>query len=59
MRGGKRTMPTHAKNKPQQKPKMSFAAAAKKEGYLKKGAFKPLPKKGSVQYNTIVKHMTN
>ena len=52
-------MPTHAKNKPQQKPKMSFAAAAKKEGYLKKGAFKPLPKKGSVQYNTIVKHMTN
>ena len=34
------------------KPK-SFLEAAKKNGYMMKGRFKPLPKKGTAEYNKI------
>lgn len=30
-----------------------WVEAAKKHGYLQKGSFMPLPKKGTVQYNAI------
>ena len=47
-------MPTTQKTK----PKMSFIAAARKEGYIKRGgAFKPLPKRNSSAYNKIVRHI--
>ena len=36
----------------------TFAAAARKEGYMKKGAaFKPLPRKGTAAYKKIVAHI--
>ena len=39
---------------PPKKPKMTFIQAAKKNGYMMKGqGFKPLPRKGSPEYNKI------
>ena len=39
------------------KPKMTFIQAAKKNGYMQKGRFKPLPKKGTAEYNKIKAQM--
>ena len=33
--------------------KNSFMKAAQSMGYLQKGSFKPLPKKGTAEYNKI------
>lgn len=35
----------------------SWTAALKKAGYLKKGSFKKIPKKGSKEYKKVVKMM--
>ena len=32
---------------------LTYFAAAKKAGYMQKGAFKKLPKKGTPEYNKI------
>ena len=38
------------------RPESSFVKSAKKLGYMIKGAkFKPLPKKGTPEYNKIIK----
>ena len=40
------------------KKKVGFVEAAQKEGYLKKGgAFRPLPRKGTSEYEKIVRHL--
>ena len=48
-----RTMPT----KQSTPKKMNFVTAAKREGYMKKGGFKPLPKRNSDAYKNKVRHM--
>ena len=45
------------KSLPKKATRTAFMQAAQKEGYLTKGAFKPLPKRNSEAYNKIIKHM--
>ena len=35
----------------------TFIQAAQTKGYMKKGSFKPLPKKGTKAYNAIIRAM--